>query len=191
MTTVLNINIDDIDAKFVENLKRDFAHAAVEIRLQELSDQSLTFTASDFWKAINLLDWAKEGDDEQVTERLINFLSEQPIGHIYRFSDMLSEKLWHLDTSAHAKVFLDDPNEEGLLSVDDFLYTRCAVVANGQEYYEKILHNPNLMPADLTFEPLLYVALKAYKRKTGKNFSPISAYNYETYSNKKGWQKED
>jgi hypothetical protein len=29
MTTVLNINIDDLDTKFVENLKRDFAHAAV------------------------------------------------------------------------------------------------------------------------------------------------------------------
>lgn len=191
MTTVLNINIDDIDTKFVENLKRDFAHAAVEIRLQEQFNSSLTFSGSDFWKAINMLDWEKEGDDEKVTEPLIDFLSEQPIGHIYRFSDILSEKLWQLDTFAHAKIFLDDPDEEGLLSVDDFLYTRCAVVANGQDYYEKILHNPNLMPPDLTFEPLLYIALKAYKRKTGKNFSPISAYNYETYSNKKGWQKED
>ena len=33
MTTVLNISIDDLDTKFVENLKRDFAHAAVEMRL--------------------------------------------------------------------------------------------------------------------------------------------------------------
>lgn len=31
MQTVLNINIDDINAKFVEKLKRDFAHADVEI----------------------------------------------------------------------------------------------------------------------------------------------------------------
>jgi hypothetical protein len=189
MTTVLNINMDDIDTKFVENLKRDFAHAAVEIRVQEQFNHALTFSGADFWQAINMLDWQKEGDDEEVTEPLINFLSEQPIGHIYRFSDILSEKLWQLDTYTHAKIFLDDPDEEGLLSVDDFLYTRCAVVANGQDYYEKILHNPHLMPSDLTFEPLLYV--KAYKRKTGKNFSPISAYNYETYSNKKGWQKED
>ncbi len=191
MTTVLNINIDDIDTKFVENLKRDFAHAAVEIRLQEQLNHSLTFSDADFWKAINMLDWEKEGDDEKVTAPLIDFLTEQPIGHIYRFSDVLSEKLWQLDTYAHAKIFLDDPDEEGLLSVDDFLYTRCAVVANGQDYYEKILHNPHLMPSDLTFEPLLYAALKAYKRKAGKNFSPISAYNYETYSNKKGWQKEE
>ncbi len=109
-----------------------------------------------------MLDWEKEGDDEKVTAPLIDFLSEQPIGHIY------------------------------LLSVDDdFLYNRCAVVANAQDYYEKILHNPHLTPSDLTFYVLLYAASKAYKRKTGKKFSPISAYNYETYSNKKGWQKEE
>lgn len=190
MTTVLNINMDDIDTKFVEDLKRDFAHATLEIRVLTQLDGTSTFSEADFWKAINMLDWEQEGDDEKVTEALINFLSEAPIGHIYRFSDLLSEKLWQLDTYAHAKVFLDDPDEEGLLSVDDFLYTRCAVVANGQDYYEKVLHKPHLMPSDLTFEPLLYIALKAYKRKTGKNFSPISAYNYETYSNKKGWQKE-
>ncbi len=190
MQTVISINVDDLDTRFVENLKRDFAHADVEIRLQEQFDRPLSFSDADFWAAINLLDWEKEGDDEKVTEPLIHFLSEQPIGHIYRFSDILSEKLWHLDTAAHAKIFLDDPAEEGLLSVDDFLYTRCAVVANGQDYYEKTLHNPALMPPDLTFEPLLYVAMTAYKRKTGKNFSAVSAYNYETYSNKKGWQKE-
>ena len=186
MQTVLNINIDDIDAKFVEKLKRDFAHADVEIRLQE--QQGLPFTETDFWDAIEMLDWAQEEDDEKVVEPLIAFLADRPISHIYRFSDILSEKLWHLDTYAHAKVFLDDPEEEGYLSVDDFLYTRCAVVANGKEYYEKILKNPQLMPLDLTFEPLLYIALKAYKRKTGKNFTAVSAYSYETYSNKKGWQ---
>lgn len=191
MTTVLNINIDDIDTKFVENLKQNFAHASVEIRLQEPPDGSLTFSDGNFWNAISLLDWNKEGDDEKIIEPLVSFLSEQPIGHIYRFSDILSEKLWQLDTYAHAKIFLDDPEEEGLLSVDDFLYTRCAVVVNGQNYYEKVLANPQLMPSDLTFEPLLYISLKAYKRKTGKNFAPVSAYNYETYSNKKGWQKRD
>lgn len=191
MTTVLNINVDDIDTKFVESLKRDFAHAEVEIRLQEQIGHLPTFTDAHFWKAINMLDWDMEGDDEKVTEPLINFLSEQPLGHIYRFSDILSEKLWQLDTYAHAKIFLDDPEEEGILSVDDFLYTRCAVVANGQEYYEKTLQNPHLMPSDLTFEPILYIAMKAYEQKTGKNFSPVSAYNYETYSNKEGWQKQD
>lgn len=191
MQTVVNVNIDEIDTKFIERLKRDFAHADVEIRLQEQPDQYLSFSDTDFWDAIALLDWSKEDDDEKVVEPLVSFLADSPIPYIYRFSDILAEKLWHLDTYAHAKVFLDDPEEEGFLSVDDFLYTRCAVVANGQEYYEKILNNPQLMPSDLTFEPLLYIALKAYKRKTGKNFTPVYAFNYETYSNKKGWQKQE
>lgn len=190
MQTVVSINIDEIDANFIENLKRDFAHADIEIRLEERPGQTCLFSESDFWNVINLLDWRKEDDDEKVVEPLVAFLAESPIAHIYRFSDILAEKLWHLDTYAHAKVFLDDPEEEGYLSVDDFLYTRCAVVANGQAYYDKVLDNPALMPIDLTFEPLLYVALKAYKRKTGKNFMPVYAFNYETYSNKNGWQKQ-
>lgn len=187
-TTIMNINIDDMDTQFVEDLKRDFAHAAVEIRVQEQQEGSVVFSDADFWKAISLLDWSKSDDDDQVVAPLIAFLKEQPLANIYRFSDLLSEKLWNLDTYSHAKVFLDDPEEEGILSVDDFLYTRCAVVANGPEYYEKVLNAPHLMPQDLTFEPLLYVAMKAYKQKTGKKFSPVAAFNYETYSNKKGWE---
>ena len=191
MQTVANINVDEIDPQFIERLKRDFAHSNVEIRLGERLGQSLSFAETDFWDAIDRLDWSQEQDDEKVVEPLIAFLAAGPIAHIYRFSDLLAEKLWHLDTSAHAKVFLDDPEEAGYLSVDDFLYTRCAVVANGRAYYENVLNNPAQMPADLTFEPLLYVALKAYKRKTGKDFTPVCAFNYETYSNKEGWKNQN
>lgn len=191
MESVVNINIDEIDAQFIEKLKRDFAHADVEIRLQDYPDQYLSFTETDFWSAINLLNWSEVPNDEKVVRPLIDALAEKPIPAIYRFSDILAEKLWLLDTYRHAKVFLDNPDEGGVLSVDDFLYARCAVVANGQTYYEKILENPQLMPSDSGFEPLLYVALSAYKLKTGKNFTPFYAFNYETYSNKKGWQIQD
>lgn len=189
MTTILTVNIDDLDNKFVETLKRDFAHAEAEIRLEGQTEHPESFTTADFWNTINLLDWTNEEDDDKVVKPVVDYLTDLPLSHIYRFSDILSEKLWHLDTRAHAQVFLDDPEEEGYLSSDDFLYTRCAVVANGQTYYENVLHNPEQMPKDLTFEPLLYIALVAYERKTGKNFIAISAYNYETYSNKQGWAK--
>ncbi|MBL7827004.1 MAG: DUF4240 domain-containing protein [Saprospiraceae bacterium] len=191
MATVLNINIDDLDSQFIGRLKEDFAHAAIEIRLQEQPGQSVPFTETDFWGAIDLLAWNESIVDDLVVEPLIAFLSEQPISHIYRFADILSQKLWLLDTYAHAKVFLGPLEHEEILSVDDFLYTRCAVVANGKNYYENVLENPQLMPTDLGFEPLLYVALKAYKRKTGKDFTPVFAYNYETYSNKKGWESQE
>jgi hypothetical protein len=43
------------------------------------------------------------------------------------------------------------------------------------------------MPKDLTFEPLLSLAAKAYKLKTGKTFDYSSHFNFETYGNKEGW----
>lgn len=187
MNTVLNINVDELDHAFVDNLKRDFAHASVEIHVQDAVDSAETFGVSDFWAAMDRLDWQHEGDDDMVVAPLIAFLGAGPLAHIYRFHDLLAEQLWKLDTYPHAKVFLDDPEEDGFLSVDDFLYTRCAVVANGQAYYEKVIANPALMPPDLTFEPLLYVALKAYKLQTGKNFAAVAPFNYETYSNQGGW----
>jgi hypothetical protein len=189
MTTVLTVNIDDLDNKFVETLKRDFAHAEAEIRLEGQVLGTDSYTTEDFWNTIDLLDWTNEGDDAKVVEPAIDFLANQPLSHIYRFSDIFAEKLWYLDTRAHAQVFLDNSEEAGYLSVDDFLYTRCAVVANGKAFYEQVLQHPADMPRDLTFEPLLYVALTAYKRKTGKDFIAPSAFNYETYSNKQGWAK--
>jgi Protein of unknown function (DUF4240) len=54
-----------------------------------------------------------------------------PIGNIHQFQDILSEKLWRLDTEKHANASLNnDPN--AILSVDYFLYDRCCVVANGK-----------------------------------------------------------
>ncbi|TAK44967.1 MAG: DUF4240 domain-containing protein [Saprospiraceae bacterium] len=189
MPTVMTVNVDDMDASFVEELKREYAHAAVEIKVQDRPYCAPSFTVDDFWKAIALLDWLQEGDDDRVVEPVVAYLVVQPLSHLYRFFDILAEKLWQLDTRAHAQVFLEDPDEEGYLSADDFLYARCAVVANGRAFYEKVLGNPAQMPKDLTFEPLLYIVPAAYQRKTGKPFAAPSAFCFETYSNKKGWAK--
>ncbi len=189
MTAVLKMNIEELDTKFVENLKHDFAHAELEIRVHDQPDSTVVFSVEDFWQTIAQLNWSNEEDDASIIAPVIQILMQQPLAYIYRFADILSEKLWQLDTKDHAQVFLEDAEEEGYLSVDDFLYARCAVVANGRDYYEKIRQNPAEMPIDATFEPLLYVAISAYKRKTGKEFNALPAFNYETYSNKEGWKK--
>lgn len=189
MTAILKMNIQDLDTKFVEDLKQQFASSEVEIHVREQPLTPSTLTTNDFWDIIEQLDWSKEGDDAAVVEPVIELLQKRPLAHIYRFEDVLAEKLWHLDTEKHAKVFLENP-EEGNLSVDDFLYTRCAVVANGRDFYQEVLDTPSKMPDDLGFEPLLYVAMDAYKRKTGKEFMVVSAFNYETYSNKEGWKNK-
>lgn len=190
MNTVLKINVQELDAKFVESLKKQFAHSELEIWVHDPAQTTMAFTDEDFWECIGLLDWSDESDDDRVIAPVVRALESMPLAHIYRFFDILSEKLWRLDTRDHARVFLDDPEEEGYLSSDDFLYVRCAVVANGREYYEKVLHGPSKMPKDLTFEPLLHIALRAYKAKTGKELIAVPSYNYETYSNKEGWAQE-
>jgi Protein of unknown function (DUF4240) len=188
MTAVLKMDIQELNLQFVEDLKYQFASSEVEIHVHEKSITQSTLTTVDFWDIIKQLDWTKEGDDAAVVEPVIQILQKLSLAHIYRFANILSEKLWYLDTQKHAQVFLDD-SEDGYLSADDFLYTRCAVVANGKDFYEEVLENPTEMPLDLTFEPLLYMTLHAYKRKTGKEFMFIPSHNYETYSNKSGWDK--
>lgn len=189
MTAVLKMNIQELNVKFIEDLKTQFAHSEVEIRVHEQPITRSTLTLNDFWAIIEQLDWSKEGDNKAVVEPVVQILQQQTSAQIYRFADILAEKLWHLDTRSHAQVFLEDPEEEGYLSVDDFLYARCAVVANGRAFYEEVRHNPTAMPKDLTFEPLLYVAMTAYQRKTGKELMFVPAFNYETYSNKGGWKQ--
>ena len=189
MTAVLTMDIQELNLQFVEELKHQFAHSDVEIRVRERPNAASAFTVNDFWHIIEKLDWSKEGDDDAVVEPVVQALQNQPLAHIYRFSDILSEKLWHLDARQYAQIFLKNTEGEGYLSVDDFLYARCAVVANGRDFYEKVLQNSSKMPTEATFEPLLYVVMDAYKRKTGKEFMSIPAFNYETYSNKEGWKK--
>jgi len=73
-------------------------------------------------------------------------------------------------------------------SSDNFLYARACVVANGKAFYEKVLADPAQMPKDLTFEPLLSLARKAYQKKTGAAFDYFPTNSYETFSNPEGWE---
>lgn len=187
MSTILKVKVEELDDRFIENMKREFAHSDLEIHVIEQAGAAEAFTEEDFWELLNRLDWTDESDDDRIVEPVVEALTQHPLAHIYRFADILSEKLWHLDTQKHAQVFLDDPELEGYLSVDDFLYARCAVVANGKEFYYQVLKEPSKMPLDLTYEPLLFIAGTAYERKTGKQFMGPPTFNYETYSNEDGW----
>ncbi len=185
MTTILNINVEDLSAQFVNELKRRFGKSAkLEIKVQDSEAGKAFLSEEEFWKIIDSLDWSKKNRDEVVAPA-VQKLAAMPVAAIYLFADILSEKLWMLDTKAHAAVFTAN---EGNLSVDDFLYARCGVVAEGKEYFENVQNSPSEMPPDLTFEPLLHLAHDAYQLKTGKKLIYKPEYNYETYSNKQAWQ---
>ncbi len=186
MEAVLNVSAQNLNRDFVKNLKSKFGKANFEIRVQVPAEAPTPFLDKDFWEVIDLLDWEKTGDDEAVLAPAIHFLAQKPLEHIYRFADFLSEKLFQLDTRAHAQIFLE---KEKHLSVDDFLYVRCCVVANGKTAFEDILSHPEKMPLDFTFESLLHLPNRAFELKTGKKSLLVPAFNYETYSNRNGWKK--
>jgi len=142
----------------------------------------------EFWECISLLDWEQEGNNQKVTEPLIWHLSQLSNEKILGFEEILAQKLHALDGVVYAQETGENwSNSEIHFSVDIFLYVRCCVVANGKEVYENILQNPKLMPKDLDFEPLLYVASKAYHLKNQAEIPVLTSVSYETYSNQKAW----
>lgn len=144
-----------------------------------------------FWRLIKLFDWKKVGDDEAVMKPACRALAQMSVADIERFEDILAEKLFALDTEAHARNIgqcaFSSPNE--FFSVDTFLYARCVVVANGESLYQTVLADPEQMPKDLDFESLLTLASDAFTEKTGTGFEYTAPTSYETFANLAGWSK--
>lgn len=186
MATVLNISINDLSTQFIQDLRANFdTRTKIEIKVQESKHGEGLFSEVQFWQIVELLDWSKKEYSDIIAPAVLA-LSKMPMPCIYLFKDFLSEKLYRLDTRQHALVYLKKERND-FLSADDFLYARCAVVAEGKAFYQKTLKNADEMPSGITFEPLLNIANEAYKVKTNKNLNYIPSFNYETKSNKEAW----
>ena len=144
-----------------------------------------------FWTLISLLNWTAIGNDEMVIEPVVKSLSELSVEEIQSFEDILAKKLYALDHIRYAKEIGEDAYvEDEYFSTDSFLYSRCAVVANGLKVYDHVLSNPKDFPKDIEFEAILTIAQKAYEKKTGNVWTYVSKTNYEAYSNESGWSGE-
>jgi hypothetical protein len=186
MTTILKVNIADLSTQFIRELRHKFEkNAQIEIRVEEQQRREDLLSDAQFWQIIDLLDWTKDNYTETLAPA-VTALAKMPVACIYLFKDKLSEKLYALDTKTHAKFYMEK-EEDGYFSADYFLYTRCAVVAEGKKYYEKVLKKPSEFPNDIDFEHLLSLANQAYKLKTGKEFNYTPTFNYETHQNLKSW----
>jgi hypothetical protein len=185
MTTVLRVNMDDIDEKLLKEWKAQYGSSMVELRILDDVNEEESLTETEFWDIIDTFDWVQD-EEEDILEPAQNHLATLPIEKIQQFQDILAYKLWQLDGQAFAARLV---NQDGALSVDDFLYVRCAVVADGKETFEDVLQHPEKMPIEYTFEGLLYLAENAYEQKTGEEMDYLPKYNYETYQNREGWKK--
>ena len=184
MNTRISVPLSKVDEKFIEELKKQNpGHIRLDIQLVDM-DAIPNFTEDDFWSIIDLLDWNAEDEEEQVLAPAMTALAQHPVSHIYLFEDLLAEKLFQLDTKAHAAAAYPD----GHLSEDGFLYVRAAVVASGRKRFEAVLNDPSQMSAEEDFEPLLSLAALAFRQKTGSEFDYLPPVSYETYANKEGWK---
>lgn len=188
MSNAIKIPLRSVNLKVIRDLQEKYPDAEISVELNQDKDKA-PLSEQRFWDIISLLDWTKECKDEEVLAPAITELANGPVRHIYEFADILSEKLYQLDHRVYAENIGEDAYQpDQYFSVDNFLYARSCVVANGKETYEKVLKTPTDMPKDITFEALLYLANEAYKRKTGEEMKYIPAYPIETYSNKEGWK---
>jgi hypothetical protein len=152
-----------------------------------------TMNEEKFWKLIEKLDWNKTGDDDAVINPVCNALSDMSVEEIFGFEELLSEKLYALDTKAHAREIGKGAyvGEGTYFSVDWFLYCRCAAVANGKIFYESVINNPKKFPKDIEFEALLSIAREAYDSKELGEWVYVTTKCYETYSNLDNWKNDE
>lgn len=170
----------------IENAKARLARE--EYRKQSMKPKKM-LDDKVFWEVIEKIDWTKEDDRERM-QPAIDYLAKRKVSEIKQFQESLTYKLYLLDTKEHAENIGEDSfkDDDSYFSVDNFLYVRCCVIANGQEYFESVLKNPKNMPKDMDFEPLLYMAEEAYEKRMNKELEYETGCDYETFSNYKGWK---
>lgn len=162
------------DAGVSQGKIQSFEQADPKAVVEELEDEV-------FWNLIDLIDWKKRNPMNPLISRLKKDTEEV----IFAFEETLSHKLFLLDTPAHAGVLVQP---ETYLSVDAFLYARCAVVAKGKDCFHQTVKNAAAINMEWDAEGLLEVASEAYSKKTGEPFDYASSYDYETCSNRLAWE---
>ena len=145
----------------------------------------------EFWRAMDLLDWTRE-IEEEIVAPLLDHLVGLPAASIAGFHRRLCEKLFELDGERFAREIGEHSfGSSAHFSADHFLDIRCAAVARGQAYYDKLLSDPHAMVRDQSFESLVTVAQDAYERKTGRAVVFLGAKPQETFSNRAGWPETE
>lgn len=186
MQKSINIPLRSLDPIHVKDLQRQYPNASFHIEISDDAPEGKMDEAT-FWSIIAQLDWGRK-NIEDILAPAIAILSSYTVEQIYKFDQILAEKLYALDGKKYAVKSGWGKEDDKTFSPDMFLYARCCAVANGKTVYERILNEPSKFPTDLTFEPILYLAEKAYQKKTGKNdYDFLPTVSFETFSNVKAW----
>jgi hypothetical protein len=177
---VLRYTLRNISPQTLLDLQEHYPNASVNIKLSH-KPAKISLTEADFWALIAQLDWTKAGNDEAVIAPVVQALSKLNFRQIVDFADILSHKLYLLDSEIYLPQD-DSVNIDADFVADRFLYTRCCVVANGLTFFNHIRRHPMEMPHELLFSALLRIPNEAFKKQTGKPLDHVWAYPIETFS---------
>jgi len=142
-----------------------------------------------FWEILEMLDWEHEGNDEDVIEPVVNYLSQQSDDFIFSFDEKIAEYLYAIDGRKWAEQCQKAWN--GVFSDDGFLYCRCVAIVNGEDTYNSILAGKGELNGDLEFESILYTPHAAWARKhkcEESDYPYLTTTSYETGSNNNLWK---
>ena len=187
MTHQIKIPLHTLDEAKVQELKEKYPGAELNVVLYPEGGAS-TMSDDEFWEIIEQLDW-EQPEDDAILAPAVKALAERSVRQIYDFANALSHRLFQLDQYELARhIGVDAWRKDRYFSVDNFLYVRACVIANGRRFFEQVLQEPSAMPEDISFEALLYLPQLAYEAKTGEKYDYVPAFPIETYSNIKGWK---
>jgi Protein of unknown function (DUF4240) len=184
---VLRYTLRNISPQTLLDLQEHYPNASVNIKLSHKPTKE-NLTEAHFWTLVAQLDWSKAGNDDAVIAPIVHALSKSNFRQIVDFADILSHKLYLLDS----EIYL--PQDDAVtidadFVADRFLYTRCCVIANGLTFFNHIRRHPTEMPHELLFSALLRIPNEAFKKQTGKPLDHVWAYPIETFSNALGWSE--
>lgn len=186
MNTAIKLPIQALNPVMIRDLQDKYPSAVVSIEVADTATPPMD--EEQFWSIISRLDWGRKSLQD-ILSPAIDALSQFSIHDIAHFDQILAEKLYALDAENFAiPLGWGASAQDAFFSPDAFLYARCCAVANGKAFYEKVLTNPQYMPKEYSFEPILYLAEKAYAKKTGTDqYDYLASVSYETFSNAEGW----
>lgn len=162
-------------------------HVAPPLTAEDVDRVAGVMNEDEFWNAIALLDW-DQPTDEEVVAPLLSHLAQSPVPTIAGFHRKLCEKLFELDREAIAREIGEHAFETSEhFSPDHFLDARCAAVAQGSDFYQAVLSDPQNMVRDREFEILATLAEEAYRRKMGRAVVFLGTQPIATFSNREGW----
>lgn len=146
----------------------------------------------EFWKLIQRSKRGTEDCDDQ-SEKLTELLTKLDLKEITDFDrNLLKQRIksYRYDIWAVAYII------NGGCSDDGFEYFRGWLIAQGKEFFNAVLENPEYTAKKvkdgdgIECEEILYVAYEAYKKRTGDEMPPAKL-KYPSKPKGKRWEEDD